>query len=104
MSSHRKLTGRVIVVGKKAFRVAFQPFIAEVLRKQVMFNETVISALQSCYAEISSLESASISMRAGLDDRVRKLEAEVARLQQQLDQQRAGHASNGVVHERPRDV
>ena len=48
-SSHRPLVGPVLVTAKRAFRLAFQPFINEVLRKQVEFNEAILDSLALLY-------------------------------------------------------
>ncbi|MBZ4332862.1 hypothetical protein NR800_12575 [Corallococcus interemptor] len=44
-SSHRPLVGPALVMAKRAFRLAFQPFINEALRRQVEFNEAILDAL-----------------------------------------------------------
>jgi hypothetical protein len=49
-TSHRSgLTGPLLVGAKRAFRLAFQPFINEVLRKQVEFNEAILDSLALLY-------------------------------------------------------
>lgn len=48
-TSHRPLVGPVLVTAKRAFRLAFQPFINEVLRKQVEFNEAILDSLALIY-------------------------------------------------------
>ncbi|QRK05449.1 hypothetical protein JQX13_35525 [Archangium violaceum] len=48
-TSHRPVVGPVLVVAKRAFRLAFQPFINEVLRKQVEFNEAILDSLALIY-------------------------------------------------------
>jgi hypothetical protein len=48
-TSHRPVVGPVLVAAKRAFRVAFQPFINEVLRKQVEFNEAILDSLALVY-------------------------------------------------------
>lgn len=44
-SSHRPVVGPVLVLAKRAFRLTFQPFINEALRRQVEFNEAILDAL-----------------------------------------------------------
>ncbi|RKG87874.1 hypothetical protein [Corallococcus terminator] len=44
-SSHRPVVGPALVMAKRAFRLAFQPFINEALRRQVEFNEAILDAL-----------------------------------------------------------
>jgi hypothetical protein len=44
-TSHRPVVGPVLVFAKRSFRGAFQPFINEVLRRQVHFNEAILDAL-----------------------------------------------------------
>jgi hypothetical protein len=48
-TSHRPVVGPVLVAAKRAFRLAFQPFINEVLRKQVEFNEAILDSLAQLY-------------------------------------------------------
>ncbi|AKJ02722.1 hypothetical protein ATI61_117112 [Archangium gephyra] len=48
-TSHRPVVGPVLVTAKRAFRLAFQPFINEVLRKQVEFNEAILDSLALIY-------------------------------------------------------
>lgn len=49
-TSHRTgVVGPVLVTAKRAFRLAFQPFINEMLRKQVEFNEAILDSLAQIY-------------------------------------------------------
>lgn len=48
-TSHRPVVGPVLVTAKRVFRLAFQPFINEVLRKQVEFNEAILDSLALIY-------------------------------------------------------
>jgi hypothetical protein len=82
-SSHRPVVGPVLVTAKRAFRLAFQPFINEVLRKQVEFNEAILDSLALLYehqreesraqtawrkevlARLAALESAPKASRGG---------------------------------------
>jgi hypothetical protein len=50
-TSHRTGVGPVLVLAKRAFRLAFQPFINEVLRKQVEFNEAILDSLALLYEQ-----------------------------------------------------
>ncbi|MCP3064541.1 hypothetical protein LXT21_37780 [Myxococcus sp. K38C18041901] len=50
VTSHRGgLTGPALVLAKRAFRLVFQPFINEALRKQVEFNESILDALATIH-------------------------------------------------------
>ena len=50
VTSHRGgLSGLALVLAKQAFRLAFQPFINETLRKQVEFNESILDALATIH-------------------------------------------------------
>ena len=44
-SSHRPLLGPALVLTKRTFRLVFQPFINEMLRVQVEFNERILDGL-----------------------------------------------------------
>ena len=48
-TSHRPVVGPALVMAKRAFRLAFQPFINEVMRKQVEFNEAILDSLALLY-------------------------------------------------------
>ena len=50
-TSHRPGVGPVLVLAKRAFRLAFQPFINEMLRKQVEFNEAILDSLALVYEQ-----------------------------------------------------
>lgn len=50
-TSHRPLVGPALVAAKRTFRAVFQPFINEVLRRQVEFNESILNALAVMYEE-----------------------------------------------------
>jgi|SRR5215472_666775 len=82
ITSHRKPpVGRILVVAKKSFRLLFQVFINETLRKQFLFNETLLKLLHVIYHDISSVEGATLAMRAGLQERLRKLEERLSALE-----------------------
>lgn len=50
VTSHRGgLSGPALVLAKRAFRLVFQPFINEALRKQVEFNESILDALATIH-------------------------------------------------------
>lgn len=84
VTSHRSgLIGPSLVTAKKLFRVAFQPFINELMRKQAQFNESLIALTYAMYRDLRSTESAMQAMGAGLQARIRKLEEAVARLEAQ---------------------
>lgn len=50
VTSHRGgVSGLALVLAKRAFRLVFQPFINESLRKQVEFNESILDALATIH-------------------------------------------------------
>ncbi|QSQ14753.1 hypothetical protein [Myxococcus landrumensis] len=50
VTSHRGgISGPALVLAKRAFRLLFQPFINEALRKQVEFNESILDALATIH-------------------------------------------------------
>ena len=82
IASHRKPPiGTILVVAKKGFRLLFQAFINETLRKQLLFNETLLKLLHVIYHDINSVEGATLAMRAGLQERLRKLEERLSVLE-----------------------
>ncbi|NOJ77035.1 hypothetical protein [Myxococcus xanthus] len=75
-TSHRGgLTGTALVLAKRAFRLTFQPFINEVLRKQVEFNESILDALATLHDVQREQARAQAAWRKELERRLAKLEA-----------------------------
>jgi hypothetical protein len=74
-SSHRPVVGPVLVLAKRAFRLAFQPFINEVLRKQVEFNEAILESLATLYEHQRESARAQALWRQELERRLARLEA-----------------------------
>jgi len=82
ITSHRKPPiGTILVVAKKGFRLLFQAFINETVRKQLLFNETLLKLLHVIYHDINSVEGATLAMRAGLQERLRKVEERLSVLE-----------------------
>ncbi len=79
-TSHRGgLTGAALVLAKRAFRLTFQPFINEVLRKQVEFNESILDALATLHDVQREQARAQAAWRKELERRLASLEAAGAR-------------------------
>jgi len=75
ITSHRKPPiGPMLVIAKKGFRKLLQGFINEVMRKQMHFNQALIELCYVTFRDIRSLERATLAMRAGLEERIRRLE------------------------------
>ncbi|GEL71626.1 hypothetical protein [Myxococcus virescens] len=75
-TSHRGgFTGTALVLAKRAFRLTFQPFINEVLRKQVEFNESILDALATLHDVQREQARAQAAWRKELERRLAKLEA-----------------------------
>ncbi|MGA9526219.1 MAG: hypothetical protein WBV82_32465 [Myxococcaceae bacterium] len=73
-SSHRPVLGLVLVPMKRAFRATFQPFINEVLRRQVQFNEAILGAAVALNDRLEQhLENQSL-WRASVDARLARIE------------------------------
>jgi hypothetical protein len=86
-TSHRPVVGPVLVVAKRTFRKLFQPFINEVMRRQVEFNEAILDSLALIYDQQQE------RMRA--DARWREaLEARLKRLEQQQEHAKRSHSSD----------
>lgn len=74
-TSHREgVVGPVLVVAKRAFRLAFQPFINEVLRKQVEFNEAILDSLALVYEQQREESRAQAAWRQEVKARLAALE------------------------------
>ncbi len=75
-TSHRPVVGPVLVLAKRAFRGAFQPFINEVLRKQVEFNEAILDSLALIYEQQRENARTQAAWRKELTERLARLEKE----------------------------
>ncbi|WIG98105.1 hypothetical protein [Myxococcus sp. SDU36] len=75
-TSHRGgLTGMALVLAKRAFRFTFQPFINELLRKQVEFNESILDALATLHDVQREQSRAQAAWRNEQERRMAQLEA-----------------------------
>lgn len=81
-SSHRPVVGPVLVLAKRAFRMAFQPFINEVMRKQVEFNEAILDSLALLYEQQRENARTQAAWRKELGERLARLEQGQGRPQQ----------------------
>ena len=75
-TSHRPVVGPALVLAKRAFRLAFQPFINEVMRKQVEFNEAILDSLALIYEQQRENARTQAAWRTELSERLAKLEQE----------------------------
>lgn len=73
-TSHRPVVGPVLVLAKRSFRKLFQPFINEVMRRQVEFNEAILDALAHIYEQQQERARAEARWREAVDARLKKLE------------------------------
>ncbi|MDY7229544.1 hypothetical protein [Hyalangium rubrum] len=73
-SSHRPVVGPALVLAKRAFRKAFQPFINEMMRKQVEFNEAILDSLALIYEQQRENARTQAAWRKELGERLSKLE------------------------------
>ncbi|HLL03275.1 MAG TPA: hypothetical protein VK539_22020 [Myxococcaceae bacterium] len=73
-SSHRPVVGPALVLAKRAFRLAFQPFINEVMRKQVEFNEAILDSLALIYEQQRENARTQAAWRKELSERLARLE------------------------------
>ncbi|WP_224245725.1 hypothetical protein [Hyalangium gracile] len=74
-TSHRPVVGPALVLAKRAFRLAFQPFINEVLRKQVEFNEAILDSLALIYEQQRESARTQAAWRREVTERLARLEA-----------------------------
>lgn len=75
-SSHRPVVGPVLVLAKRAFRLTFQPFINEIMRRQVEFNEAILESLATLYEHQRESARTQALWRQELERRLARLEAE----------------------------
>jgi hypothetical protein len=82
ITSHRKAPiGPILIAAKKAFRILCQPFINELLRKQVIFNEESLNWAKAVHQELAGIETGTAGMRTAFDLRLRRLEDAIARME-----------------------
>jgi hypothetical protein len=74
-SSHRPVVGPVLVLAKRAFRLAFQPFINEALRRQVEFNEAILDALALIHEHQRVQAHTQARWRQEVEERLARLDA-----------------------------
>lgn len=73
-TSHRPVVGAALVLAKRAFRLAFQPFINEVMRKQVEFNEAILDSLALIYEQQRESARTQAAWRKELSERLARIE------------------------------
>jgi hypothetical protein len=73
-TSHRPVVGPALVLAKRTFRRVFQPFINEVLRKQVEFNEAILDSLALIYEQQRENARTQAAWRKELTERLARLE------------------------------
>jgi len=73
-TSHRPVLGPVLVALKTGFRKSFQPFINEVLRTQVRFNEAILDAVAHVHDEIAQHAENQALFRRQVERRLAALE------------------------------
>lgn len=73
-TSHRPVVGPALVLAKRAFRGVFQPFINEVMRKQVEFNEAILDSLALIYEQQRESARTQAAWRKEISEKLAKLE------------------------------
>lgn len=74
-TSHRPLVGPALVLAKRSFRAVFQPFINEMLRRQVEFNEAILTSLAGIYEQTRVNARTQALWREEIAQRIENLEA-----------------------------
>jgi hypothetical protein len=88
-ASHRPVVGPVLVLAKRAFRLAFQPFINEVMRKQVEFNEAILDSLALIYEQQRENARTQAAWRKEFQEQLTRLEQEQAGTKRPQDKPKA---------------
>lgn len=85
LRSHRAAPiGLAIMTAKQVMRVGLRPVIVELLAKQRVFNNELLAWATASTRDIEALERSMLATRMGLETRLGRLEAAVARLEQQV--------------------
>ncbi|MFL5350523.1 MAG: hypothetical protein ACJ8AT_37610 [Hyalangium sp.] len=87
-TSHRPVVGPALVLAKRAFRRAFQPFINEVMRKQVEFNEAILDSLALIYEQQREHTRTQAAWRQEMTERLARLEQARTQTQARKPQRR----------------
>jgi hypothetical protein len=66
-----------LVAAKKAFRGSFQPFINEMMRAQVRFNEAILDAVAQVYDQVQQNAENQALFRKQVDARLKEIEAKL---------------------------
>ena len=77
--------GSLILGVKKAFRLIAQPLINEALAKQATFNAELVEWSRAVTYDIEATERSMLAMRTGLEIRMSRLDAVIARLEKQAN-------------------
>lgn len=75
-TSHRRWVGPLLVLAKRTFRQGFQPFINEMLRRQVEFNEGILEALAQLHEQQQENARSGALWRREVERRLSLLEAQ----------------------------
>ncbi|MCY1030802.1 hypothetical protein OV207_04985 [Corallococcus sp. BB11-1] len=78
-TSHRPVVGPALVMAKRAFRLTFQPFINEALRRQVEFNEAILEALALIHEHQRVQARTQTLWRQEVEKRLEQLDAHLPR-------------------------
>lgn len=73
--------GPLVVGFKKVFRMLAQPMINEALNKQAVFNDELIRWTAAVVADFEAAERSMLAARLGLEVRMNRLDAVIARLE-----------------------
>ncbi len=73
-TSHRPVIGPPLVLAKRAFRLAFQPFINEIMRRQVEFNEAILESLAQVYEQMRENARTQAAWRKEMEARLARME------------------------------
>ncbi len=78
-TSHRPVLGPVLVATKTLFRAAAQPFINEIMRTQVRFNEAILDAVAQVHDQLQQNAENQALFRKQLDARLKTIEDRLAK-------------------------
>lgn len=73
--------GTLIIAVKKAFRLLAQPLLNEALAKQAAFNRELVDWSRAVTYDVEAVERSMLAMRTGLEIRMSRLDAVIARLE-----------------------
>jgi O-antigen chain-terminating methyltransferase len=84
ISSHRPAVGKVLIKGRELVHGEVRRYVAPIIQKQTVFNESTVSIINNMASSVSSLDNKVEQMKPGIDLRIAQLKSEMDKKTEQL--------------------